>query len=54
VKPGVGRIIAGVVVLAIGVGITATSKHVVMYGAIIVGLVWIGRGVYTLMRASRD
>jgi hypothetical protein len=38
------------VLLAIGVGVTATSRHVVMYGAILVGLVWIGRGAYALMR----
>ncbi len=49
-RPGVGYVIAGVALLAGGVGITMASEHTVWYGAIVVGVYYIGRGVYILLR----
>ncbi|HRG95234.1 MAG TPA: hypothetical protein PLR99_03225 [Polyangiaceae bacterium] len=43
--------IAGVVLLAGGVGITMASEHTVWYGAIVVGVYYIGRGAYILLRS---
>jgi len=51
VKPGVGHILAGVALLAVGIGLTVTSTNTVFYGAIIVGVYYLGRGVYTLLKA---
>jgi hypothetical protein len=50
VRPGVGYVIAGVVLLAGGVGITMASERTVWYGAMVVGVYYIGRGVYILLR----
>jgi hypothetical protein len=52
VKPGVGYILAGVALLAAGVGITMASANTVWYGAMIVGVYYIGRGVYILAKAQ--
>lgn len=50
-RPGVGWIIAGVCLLGVGVAVTMMSQAVVWYGAIIVGIIWIVRGVYRLSKA---
>lgn len=52
-KAGVGWIIAGVALLVAGVAVTMLSQHVVLYGAMIVGLIWIGRGILRLVQASK-
>lgn len=52
-KAGVGWIIAGVALLVAGVTVTMLSQHVVLYGAMIVGLIWIGRGILRLVQASK-
>ena len=49
-KPGVGWIIAGVVLIGIGFAVTMTSAQVVWYGAFIVGGIWIVRGIMKLMK----
>jgi hypothetical protein len=51
VRPGVGWIIAGVALLGVGVAVTMMSSQVVWYGAIVVGVIWIVRGVYRLVSA---
>lgn len=50
-KPGVGWILAGVALLGLGIVVTMTSKGTVWYGAMIVGVIWIVRGVYRLVKA---
>lgn len=50
-RPGLGHIIAGVVLLAAGIGITVASTQTVWYGAMVVGVYYIGRGVYILMKS---
>ena len=42
--------IAGGALVAGGVGVTMASEHTVWYGAIVVGVYYIGRGVYILAR----
>lgn len=49
-KPGVGHILAGIALLAVGVGLTMASTNTVFYGAILVGVYYIGRGVFTLVK----
>jgi hypothetical protein len=44
-----GHLIVGVVLLAAGIGTTVLSKEVVWYGAIVVGVIEIARGLYKLM-----
>jgi hypothetical protein len=50
-RPGVGWIIAGVCLLGVGIGVTLVSQAVVWYGAMIVGVIWIVRGIYRLVNA---
>ncbi len=45
---------AGAVLLAVSVYVTATSKHTIMYGGILVGLLWIGRGVLRFQQSRRS
>jgi hypothetical protein len=52
VRPGVGYILAGVGLLGAGVGITIASTNTVWYGAMVVGVYYIGRGVYTLLKSA--
>ena len=49
-RPGTGHLIVGGLLLVAGVGVTVTSKEAVWYGAIIVGVIEIARGLYQLMR----
>ena len=51
-RPGVGWILAGVALLGAGVGVSLFSQAVVWYGAVIVGIIWIVRGVYRLSKSS--
>lgn len=51
-RPGMGHLIVGVLLLGAGVAVTVTSKEVVWYGAIIVGVLEIARGLYYLMRSQ--
>jgi uncharacterized membrane protein HdeD (DUF308 family) len=51
-KPGMGVLIFGIVLLVAGVGVTMFSGKVVWYGAMIVGVINIVRGIMTLSRAS--
>jgi len=53
-KPGMGSIIFGVLLLALGVGVTMFSAHVIWYGAILVGIYRIVRGAITLSTAPPD
>ena len=50
-RPGVGWIIAGVFLVGAGITVSLLSNAVVWYGAIILGIIWIGRGVYRLTKA---
>jgi hypothetical protein len=50
-KPGIGWILAGIALLTLGVVVTMMSRHVVMYGAIVVGIIWIIRGIYRLAKS---
>lgn len=52
-RPGVGWIIAGVALLAAGIAVTTLSEQVAWYGAILVGAIWIVRGVYRLAVSLR-
>ena len=51
-RPGLGWIIAGVTALGAGVAVSLLSQAVVWYGAVIVGIVWIVRGIYYLSKSS--
>ena len=53
-KPGVGWIIAGVALLGTGIAVSVLSQAVMWYGAIIVGVIWIIRGIYRLSQAPAD
>jgi len=46
-------VLVGGLLLAAGIGVTVVSKEVVWYGAIVVGVIEIARGLYTVMR-TRD
>lgn len=50
-RPGVGWIIAGVALLGAGIAVSMLSNAVVWYGAIIVGIIWIVRGIYRLTKS---
>ena len=52
-RPGMGHLIVGVLLLAAGIGVTLSSKEVVWYGAIAVGVIEIARGLYYLMRSRQ-
>jgi uncharacterized membrane protein len=51
-RAGLGHVIVGGVLLAAGIGVTVTSKETVWYGAIVVGVIEIARGLYYLMRSQ--
>jgi hypothetical protein len=53
-KPGVGWILAGVGLLGAAIVITLTSGQVIWYGGMIVGAIWIIRGVYRLSQAAPE
>jgi len=46
-----GHLVVGLAFLAAGIAVTVMSEAVVWYGAIIVGAIEVGRGVYTLARS---
>jgi uncharacterized membrane protein HdeD (DUF308 family) len=48
-RPGTGHLIVGVLLLIAGIAVTVTSSEAVWYGAIVVGVIEIVRGLY-LMR----
>lgn len=52
-RPGMGHLIVGVVLLAAGIGVTVSSRETVWYGAIVVGIIEIARGSYYLIRSNR-
>jgi hypothetical protein len=47
----VGWIIAGVALLGGGIAVSVLSKAFVWYGAVIVGIIWIVRGISRLSKA---
>ena len=51
-RPGTGHLIVGVLLLIAGIAVTVTSKEAVWYGAIVVGVIEIARGLYYLMRSQ--
>ena len=53
-KPGVGWILAGVGLLGAAIVITLTSGQVIWYGGMIVGAIWIIRGIYRLVNAAPE
>lgn len=53
-KPGVGWILAGVGLLGAAIVVTVTSGQVVWYGGMIVGVIWIIRGIYRLSQAPPE
>ena len=52
-RPGTGHLIVGVLLLVAGIGVTVSSKEAVWYGAIVVGVIEIARGLVQLMRSQR-
>ena len=53
-KPGVGWILAGAGLLGAAVVITLTSGQVIWYGGMIVGAIWIVRGIYRYLHAAPE
>jgi len=53
-RPGTGHLIVGVLLLTGGIGVTVVSKEVVWYGAIVVGVIEIARGIYKMTRARGE
>jgi hypothetical protein len=51
-RPGTGHLIVGVLLLLAGIAVSVTSKEVVWYGAIVVGVIEIARGLFYLMRSQ--
>ncbi len=51
-KPGMGRLIFGIVLFVGGIAVTLGSSSVIWYGGIIVGLINIVRGAITLSQSS--
>jgi hypothetical protein len=49
----VGWILAGIGLLGGAIVVTIVSDQVVWYGGMIVGVIWIGRGIYRLSKTSR-
>ncbi len=49
-RPGMGHLLIGVVLLGGGIAITVLSGRVVMYGAMAVGAFEIIRGIYVLIK----
>jgi hypothetical protein len=54
VRPGSGHLCIGAVLLAAGIGVTVVSKEVVWYGAIVVGVIEIARGIHKMTRARHS
>jgi hypothetical protein len=50
--PGIGHLVVGALLLTAGVVVSVMSKEVVWYGAVVVGIIEIARGL-TLVRARR-
>jgi hypothetical protein len=53
-KPGVGWILAGVGLLGAALIVTLSSGQVIWYGGMIVGVIWIIRGIVRLSQAPAD
>ena len=53
-KPGMGSLLFGIVLVVLGVGVTLSSANVVWYGAILVGVYRIIRGLITLSSNPPD
>lgn len=53
-KPGVGWILAGVGLLGAAIIVTVASGAVIWYGGMIVGVIWIIRGIYRLSQAAPE
>ena len=53
-KPGVGWILAGVGLLGAAIIVTLSSGQVIWYGGMIVGVIWIIRGIWRLSQAGAD
>ena len=51
-KPGMGSLLFGIALLLLGVVVTFSSGHVIWYGAILVGIYRIIRGLITLSQGS--
>lgn len=52
-KPGMGSLLFGLALLIGGIGVTLSSGHVIWYGAILVGIYRIIRGLITLSSNSQ-
>jgi hypothetical protein len=50
-RPGLGHLLFGIILLAAGIGVTLYSEVVYWYGAIIVGAIEILRGLFLLARS---
>lgn len=53
-RPGVGHLVVGVLLLGGGIAVTVMSEAVVWYGAIVVGVIEVARGTFLLLRAPPD
>ena len=51
-RPGTGHLIVGVLLLSAGAAVSFLSTEVVWYGAIVVGVIEIARGLYHLLRSG--
>jgi len=52
-RPGLGHLLFGLVLLAAGAAVTVLSEQVVWYGAIVVGVIEVLRGIVLLVRTRR-
>jgi hypothetical protein len=50
-RPGLSHIVLGVILLAAGIAVTLYSEVVYWYGAIIVGVIEIIRGIVVMARS---
>jgi uncharacterized membrane protein HdeD (DUF308 family) len=53
VKAGLAWLAGGIAMLALGIYVTRTSRHVIMFGAFLVGLLWIARGIVRIVEARK-
>lgn len=51
-RPGLGHLVVGVLLLGAGIAVTLMSEAVVWYGAIVVGAIEIARGTFILLRSG--
>jgi hypothetical protein len=51
-RPGSGHLIVGVLLLTAGGAVSILSTEVVWYGAIVVGVIEIARGLFYLLRSG--